>query len=426
MKILQIHKYYSRKRGGGSVTAFFETKKLLEEKGHQVIVFSMKDETNESSSYEKYFVEHFDLNKLNFFQKLAKIPKIIYNKEAQEKLQELINREKPEIAHIHNIYHYITPAIFHTLKENNIPIVYKLSDYKAICPNYKLFNKGQICEKCKGKKYYHCFPNRCIKKSLAFSFVGMLEAYAHNFKKSYEQIDLFLAPSDFMKNKCIEFGISSEKIKVLRNTMAVKNLKLKQEPKEKNYFLYLGRLSEEKGVDRLIKAVSILKKNTHFPPKADFKNSNFLYIAGRGPEEKRLKKLAKELNLEYEIKFLGGIYDFKRNQIIANAKFVVLPSIWYDNSPNVISEAGLLGRPLIVSDRGGSKEMVLNKESGLIYKADSVRELTEKIHFMLELDSEERKQMGEKQKKFIEKINDQENYYNNLMEIYQNLLSKKE
>ncbi len=419
MKILQIHKYYSRKRGGGSVTAFFETKKLLEEKGHQVIVFSMKDETNENSSYEKYFVEHFDLNKLNFFQKLAKIPKIIYNKEAQEKLQELINQEKPEIAHIHNVYHYLTPAIFHTLKENNIPIVYKLSDYKAICPNYKLFNKGQVCEKCKGKKYYHCFLNRCIKKSLAFSFVGMLEAYAHKFKKSYEQIDLFLAPSDFMKNKCIEFGISSKKIKVLRNTMTVKNLKLKQEPKEKNYFLYLGRLSEEKGVETLIRAVKNLKKNGAL-------NNNFLYIAGQGPEEKKLKKLVRKLSLEYEIKFLGGVYGFKRNQIIANAKFVVLPSTWYDNSPNVISEAGLLGRPLIVSDQGGSKEMVLDKKSGLIYKADNPEELAEKIHFMLELDSGERKRMGERQKKVIEKINNQENYYNNLMEIYQNLLSKKE
>lgn len=415
MKILQIHKYFSHKRGGGSVTAFFETKKLLEKKGNQVVVFSMKDENNQFSEYEKYFIDHFDLNQLNFWEKIVKIPKTIFNREAQEKLQELLDKEKPEIAHVHNIYHYLTPSIFHTLKKNNIPIVFKLSDYKVICPNYKLFNRGEVCEKCKGHKYYNCFFNRCIKNSWGFSFIGMIDGYVHHFLKSYEKVDLFLAPSEFMKKKCIEFGIPEKKIKILRNTMDLKGLELESKPKEKNYFLYLGRVSEEKGINKLIKAVGILKKENKL-------NKNLLYIAGDGPAKRDLKELVEELELKKEVEFLGSVYGEKRNQLLANSKFVTIPSVWYENSPNVISEAGLLGRPLIVSSRGGSKEMILEGESGLSYNADDENELAERIDSILKLSAEERKEMGGKQQEFINKINNEDDYYQKIILIYQGLI----
>jgi hypothetical protein len=129
MKILQIHKYYTKERGGGSVSAFFQTKKILENRGHQVLVFSMQDKDNYSTYYSKYFAEHFDINETkSVFQKIKFAYKSVYNKEAQKKMATLIKKEKPDVAHVHNIYHYLTPAILHTLKQYQVPVVFKLSD----------------------------------------------------------------------------------------------------------------------------------------------------------------------------------------------------------------------------------------------------------------------------------------------------------
>ncbi|MCK5080882.1 MAG: glycosyltransferase, partial [Candidatus Moranbacteria bacterium] len=416
--ILQIHKYFSKERGGGSVTAFFETKKLLEGKGHQVIVFSMDDPRNEKSVYSKYFIKHFDINKaVGFFGRLRWAFKSIYNFEAQRKLEELIKAEKPEVAHIHNIYHYLTPAIFRTLKKNNIPMVFKLSDYKAICPNYKLFNKGQICEKCKGGKYYNCFLNKCFKNSWLVSWIAMKEAYLHKFLRSYQKIDYFLAPSQFMKKKCVEFGILAEKIKILRNVVDVEDFSEKENSVEENYFLYYGRISEEKGIVNLIKAVDFLKNK-------NLLRNNKLKIAGKGPQEANLKKIVSQLGLKTEVEFLGFKKGRELKVVIRKAKFTVLPSVWYDNSPLVISEAQLLGRPVIISDVGGSEEMIENNKTGMVFEASDVNDLALKIKKMLEFKKEVRLKMGAEGRKNIIKLNNSERYYKKLMAIYKELIQK--
>ena len=416
MKILQIHKYFSKNNGGGSVTAFFETKNLLEEKGHKVIVFSMQDSDNEKTPYDKYFIKHFDINKVEgFLQKIKLAFKSIYNFEAQKKLEELIRDEKPEVAHVHNIYHYITPAIFKTLKKNKIPIVYKLSDYKPLCPNYKLFNKGKICEKCKGAKYYNCFLNKCLKDSFAISFIAMLEAYVHNFLGSYKKVDLFLAPSEFIKKKCVEFGITKDKIKILRNVVDEVNF-VDSKFEEGNYFLYYGRISEEKGIEDLIKAVKKIKD-------LGILNGNSLKIVGKGPQEKKIKELIVKLKLKNEVEMVGYKKGVELKKIIKKAKFVVLPSIWYDNSPLIISEAGLFQKPVIVSDSGGSKEMI-NEETGVVFKTGNVDDLAKKIVFVINLTRKEREVMGSKGQKNIKKINNKENYYKKLLKIYKELIEK--
>lgn len=415
MKILQIHKYYTKNRGAGSVTAFFETIKLLKRKGHKVIIFSMNDPDNYPTKYQKYFTEHFDLNVISFWKKVWLIPKTIFNREAQRNLEQLIKDEKPDVAHIHNIYHYLTPSIFHTLKKMKVPMVFKLSDYKAICPNKFLFNQGKICEKCKGGKYYWCFLNRCIKNSWAFSFVGMIEAYVHRWLKSYEKIDLFLAPSEFMKRKCIEFGIPENKIKILRNVMNPDSFKKPANFREENHFLYVGRISQEKGIDQAIKAVKVLSK------RGILGQSKF-YIMGKGDDEGRLQNLVNRLGLKKQVDFLGFMTGAKRDEIITNSKFMIVPSIWYDNSPTVISEAGMLGKPVIVSDLGGSPEMVIDEETGFVCDAMNVGELATVIHRMLNLGKEKRERMGQQGREFIGKINNEGEYYEKLMRYYKGLL----
>lgn len=414
MKILQIHKYFSYQKGGGSVAAFFETKKLLESKGHDVIIFSMKDESNEKSGCEKYFIDNFDINEAgNIWEKIKLIPKVINNREAEKKIEELIKAERPDVAHVHNIYHYITPSIFKVLKKHNVPIVFKLSDYKVICPNYKLFNKGEICERCRGGKYYKCFLGRCLKNSKAASLVAMLEAYFHKIKGSYDYIDYFLAPSKFMRDMCVSFGISESRIILLRNVLNFENIE--PEFQKDKYFSYVGRLSEEKGLDALVKAIKIIKDEN--------KLNNFeLRIAGDGPEKDKLVKMAKELGVKKNVRFLGFLKrdSYAWKEIMQKSSFTVLPSKWYDNSPIAISESMAFGTPVVVSGRGGTKEMISEK-CGLVFEAGDEKDLAEKIKFMLENDT---RSMRESAVARVSKINSAENYYKNLMLAYEKAISK--
>ncbi len=418
MKILQIHKYFTRKRGGGSVTAFFETIKMLTQKGHEVAVFSMQDKDNNPTSYSKYFTKHFDLNeKSNPCKKMKLASKVLYNFEAKRNLEKLISEEKPDIAHLHNFYHYLSPSIISALKKNNIPVVMTLHDYKLICPNYKLFSKGKVCEKCKGGKYHHCLSNKCLKNSLSGSFLAMLEAYLHQVIGSYEKVDMFIAPSRFMKNKCMEFGIPEEKIKVIRNPIDIESIgkDIDYSLGEKNYFLYYGRLSQEKGVGDLIKAVSELEKE-------NLLGENILHIVGKGPEEENLKNLAKELGVENKVKFLGFRLGKDLMDAVRQAKFVAVPSVWYDNSPMVIAEAQISKKPVLVSDLGGSKESIIEGETGFVFKSGNIKDLSEKIKKILALQKEERELLGQKGYENIMKINDNETIYQETIGIYESFL----
>ena len=154
MKILNINKFFYLR--GGAERYYFALSKLLEDNGHKIIPFSMKEEKNFPSSYSKYFVDNLELGNagLNIINKSIRP---IWYKEAQKKLEALIKLEKPDIAHLHLIYHHLSPSILPILKKYNIPVVMTVHDYKLICPNYKLYTKNAVCKRCKGHKYYNAF-----------------------------------------------------------------------------------------------------------------------------------------------------------------------------------------------------------------------------------------------------------------------------
>jgi glycosyltransferase involved in cell wall biosynthesis len=417
MKILQIHKYFSKKRGGGSVSAFFETKALLEKRGHEVVVFSMHDQENEPSAYSEHFAEHFDIEKAKgFTDKVRLAPKVVYNREAQKKLEALIQQERPEIAHVHNIYHYLTPAILHTLKRYNIPIVFKLSDYKVVCPNYKLYTKSDICTRCRGGKYYNVFFQRCLKDSSSASFLAMVEAYVHKYLKSYNLVDRFLAPSEFMIDTCASFSIPREKMRLLRNVLNFSGYEPQWE--KESFFLYMGRVSEEKGLLTLLKAVRLLHEK-------DALHGHALSIAGIGPQVQDLKKYVEAHDLQDKVHFHGfvkkGTEEWK--WLMSRARFSVLSSIWYDNSPIAISESMAFGTPVIVSDRGGTKEMIEDDKSGFVFAAGDERSLAEKMEMLLN-DSQKVREFGERGVERVQKINNEDAYYNTLMSYYEEAIQE--
>lgn len=355
-----INKFFYLK--GGSERYVFELTKLLESRGHTVIPFSMRDQRNFKTKYDKYFIKKVDLDKFNF----KNIIKFFYNYEAIHKLKKLIEEERPDLAHLHNIAHQISPAIIKILKKYNIPVVQTLHDYKLICPNYRLFSRGQVCYKCQSGKFYNCFLNKCIKNSWLKSFLVMNEAYLNNrCLKFYDKIDRFIAPSQYMRNTCLKYGIPENRIALVYNFIDAGKELINHN--NADYILYYGRLSKEKGIESLIKAMTMINQNTK------------LKIVGQGPEFSNFRFLISRFKLNNKIELLDSKYGDELNQIIAQAKAVIVPSLWPENMPYGILEALALGKVVIASRIGGLPEIINDDENGFLFTSGDSHDLANKI-----------------------------------------------
>ena len=174
MKILQLNKYFYQK--GGAETVFFNTISTLENRGHQVIPFALKNKKNKFSEYESYFVDYPELSESNIWTKITNIPAFIYNRQAAKQLERLILDKKPDIAHIHLLFNSLSVSILPVLQKYRIPTVMTVHDYRLICPAYTLTNgKGKICELCKDRHFTHCKLNRCSNGNLTNSMLLSLE-----------------------------------------------------------------------------------------------------------------------------------------------------------------------------------------------------------------------------------------------------------
>ena len=361
MKVLLINNYHYLR--GGAERAYFDLGELLESKGHEVAYFSTQNPRNRRSQYSSYFVKDYDLrSKHNFFIWLWIWGRIIYNREARVKLEKLIRDFQPDIAHLHNIYHHLSPSVISALKKAGIPVAMSLHDYKLICPNYKMFRQGQICRECPGGKYYNCLKYKCVQNSRLRSLTSALEAYwQEKVLKIYEKVDLFISPCEHLKKRFLEAGFRKEKIKVLPHFLNWEESLSQSEPDRKDYFLFFGRLSPEKGVETLLNALSETE-------------GVYLKIAGEGSEEDKLKKMVKEKNLSSQVEFLGYKDKEDLNNLIRNARAVIFPSVWEEVFGYAILESLALGKPVIASRVGAIPELIRDGQNGYLFEPGNSRE----------------------------------------------------
>ena len=253
MKVLLIHGYHAPV--GGADKIYLNTGELLNKLGHKIIYFSFKNKVYKSSLNEKYFLE--EPSKFRVFINL------FYNKQAAKKIELLICEEKPDIAHLHAFWGGLTPSILIILRKYNIPIIHSVHDYNLICPvTTSKDNKGNICEACKGKYFYKGTLKRCFKGSFTKSLILSTSLFfRRKFYNPLELIDGWIFTSWFTYHKHLQYMpnlINSDAINLYNFNP---NLPFKNINKSaRNYFLYLGRLSNEKGLITLIMAFSRLRE----------------------------------------------------------------------------------------------------------------------------------------------------------------------
>ena len=366
MKILQVNKfYYQGENAGGTGRYFFNLINLLENYGHQIQIFSTKDRRNASSSYSSYFIEKQDFAnpKINT-QSLKKALGFIYSFEAKKKIAKLIQDEKPDIVHIHNIYHHITPSILPVLKKANLPIIQTLHDFHLISPNYNLYAKNKTHESCSHGHYWKAIFHKCIKDSYSASLLMVLKMYFEKITKIYlKNVDYFIAPSRFLRDKYIENGFPAAKIIFLPPFINISQFAPRFSPGK--YILYFGRLHPQKGVRLLVDAVAGL-------PQVKLK------IVGSGEEKQELTRLIKEKKLE-NVKLLGEKSSAILKKIISQSAFVIVPSLSYENAPLAVLEAFASGKPVIASNLGGLPELIQDQKTGLLFRPGDKKDLKRQI-----------------------------------------------
>lgn len=346
MKIIQINKFnYLR---GGAEKYFLELAEKLTQAGHQVAKFCMTDRRNLNDTWSGYWLSQINFEQPGLSDKLRAPERIIYSRAAKRGLARLIKDFQPDIIHVHNIYHQLSPSVLDAAREAVVPVVMTLHDYKLICPNYQLLNHGQICKKCLDGNFWHCFQEKCFKDSRSQSFLASLEAILHKHRRTYQRgVNLFIAPSQFMADKCQSAGWPQHYFQVLINP--VPELPVGQRQVQ-DYFLYAGRLSSEKGVDILLRALA---------------SSNYkLKIAGRGPQETFLRQLVKDLKLSNQVDFLGQQGHESLAKLLDGAIALTVPSIWYENMPLNILESLGRGCPVVASHIGGIPEIINHQVNG--------------------------------------------------------------
>ena len=404
MRILFCNKYNFP--FSGTEVYLFELMELLRSQGHEVALFSMADARGGPTPYDQHFVPHIDFNAdSGFWEKARKAGHAIYSWGARRRLREMIRVFRPDIAHVRNIYHHLSPSILWELKEQNVPVIYHLNDFKLLCPSYNLVSRGEACEACKGGAFWHALKPSCYP-GLGARFTLAGEAYTHRCLGTYRKcVDVFLAPSEFVRSKFVEHGWQADKFEVLPHFQEVHQVSA---PATGRQIIYFGRLSQEKGIGDLLRAMEQVPETN-------------LLIAGDGPQRAELERLASTLNLK-NVTFVGHADKARRDELIAESLFTVFPSHAYETLGKTILESYAEGRAVVASDLGSRREFVRDGTTGLLYRPGDTDQLAQAIRF-LTARPELAAQMGRAGWEFVRKHHTPKSHYHHLLELYERLVA---
>ncbi|SEM07858.1 Glycosyltransferase involved in cell wall bisynthesis [Bosea lupini] len=402
-RLLAINNYFYRR--GGAESVFLDHIDLFTAAGWEVVPFAMQHPANLPSAWSEYFVSEIEYGGTGGpLTKVRQAAKVIYSLEARRKIRALIGRAPPTIAHAHNVYHHISPSIFGALKAQGVPLVMTAHDLKLACPAYKMLSHGRVCERCHGGRIHNVLLRRCVKESIVVSGLVLLETLVHRSFGLYRNtIDRLIAPSRFYRDKLVEWGWDAGRVGYIPNSIDAKAYS--PATHEGDYVVYAGRLAPEKGLATLVRAVALSHQR--------------LVLAGSGPEEQTLRKLAGELGAD--VAFTGHLDRPALKRVIGEARALVLPSEWYENAPISVLEAYALGRPVIGTRIGGIPELIADGETGSLVEPGNAAMLAEALAGLASLPSSARAAMGATGRDWVAREFSSGNYRDRTMALYEAL-----
>lgn len=363
MRILLVNKFLHP--NGGSETYIFKLGEYLKNQGHKVEYFGMEHEGRIVGNSVDAYTSDMDFHGGSKLAKLSYPIKTIYSAEARKKIRLVLEDFQPDVCHLNNFNYQLTPSIILEIdkwrKQTNkkCKIIYTAHDYQLVCPNHLCNNQNinENCEKCLGGSFINCTKGKCIHGSMMKSFIGTLEASFWKRMQVYKHIDNIICCSNFMKTKLDSNPLFAQKTIAMHNF--VDKVQTPKDVEKKDYVLYFGRFSEEKGVKTLVQVCKQL-------PEIQF------IFAGSGPLQDDVDGVANIKNLGFK----GGEELLK---IIREARFSICSSEWYENCPFSVMESQSQLTPVLGADIGGIPELIKVGETGELFESKNVTELKNKI-----------------------------------------------
>lgn len=363
MKILIVNKFLYP--NGGSETYIFKLGDYLTSQGNEVQYFGMEHEGRCVGNNVDKYTSDMDFHNGSKLSKLTYPLKTIYSLEARKMIRCVLEDFRPDVVHINNFNFQLTPSIFVEIRKyeretgKKIRIVFTAHDSQLVCPNHLMQNPvtKKTCTRCLGGHFINCIRGRCIHGSISKSIIGALEGWYWNSRNIYDQIDVVICPSKFIAGKLGTNPILKKKIVILRNFTEPKNERISN--LKEDYILFFGRYSLEKGINTLLKVVDQL-------PDIQF------VFAGEGP-------FSDEVNRRKNIVNKGFLTGDDLKQVIASARFTVMPSECFENCPFTVMESQMYGTPVLGTNIGGIPELIRVGETGELFEKGNVGELKEKI-----------------------------------------------
>lgn len=360
MKVLLVNKFYYNR--GGDCVCTLNLEHLLKSHGYEVAVFAMKYPENFQSEWEQYFAEEVNFAD-GLGNKIAAAKRLLGFGDIKSSFMRILMDFRPDVVHLQNIHSYLSPIIAKLAKDFGCRVVWTLHDYKLLCPSYACLRDNKPCELC-FKDKINVIKNRCMKGSLAASALAYIEAKRWSRDWIQRYVDAFVCPSSFMAKKMEQGGFDKSKLHVICNFVDPVKLEVLNNSgiqKRAEYYLYMGRLSQEKGIKTLLEVASEL------PYK--------IKIAGGGPLKDELQSRYKDCS---NIEFLGHLNARQVVELLCETKFMVIPSECYENNPLSVIESLCAGTPVVGANMGGIPELVGGSD-GLIFQSGDSGDLEECI-----------------------------------------------
>ena len=382
MKILLVHNHYQQP--GGEDAVFWAEVELLRNRGHEVITFV---ENNA---------------RLNGMNPMKAATNAIWSRESLVRLRTIIQEHRPDVAHFHNTFLMISPAAYYACKEAGVPVVQTLHNYRLICPGALLMRNGRVCEDCIGTAVpWPGVVHGCWRGSKAQTGVVAAMLAVHRLLGTWsDKVDLYIALTEFARQKFIEGGLPAEKI-VVKPNFVHPDPGLGEH--RGDFALFVGRLSQEKGVRTLLAAWRKLKG---IPLK----------IAGDGPLMEEVQGVIVREGLD-DVELLGRQSRAEVLKLMQQAQVLVFPSEWYEGFPMTLAEAFACGLPVVASRLGAMAEIVEDRRTGLLFEPGDAEDLAAKVEWAW---SHPRKmaEMGREARQEYERKYTAERNYEMSMEIY--------
>lgn len=390
MKVLLVHNFYQSSAPSGEDAVFRNEAGLLRKKGVEVVTYERNNDDLQEG-----------------LRGLAGGLRTVWSRETYRDLQGLIGKERPDIAHFHNIWYLISPSAYYACNNLGVPVVQTLHNFRMFCANGLLLRKGRVCEKCVGKLPWRSAAYGCYRASRFYSIpVAVAEAF-HKARRTWtDRIDGLIALTEFGKRKFVECGLPEEKIFVKPNFLTGP---LPPAAAFQNSALFIGRLSGEKGIHVLMDAV----RHSGTPGVQGLS----VKVVGDGPLGTRLQREVGATATGEQIEFMGRKSRAECLELLSHSGFLVLPSICYENFPMAVLEAFACGKPVIASNLGAMAEIVKDHETGLLFETGNAEDLASKMRWMIE-NRDACQEMGRKARAEFEAKYTADRNFEMLMEIY--------